>query len=380
MGNEQEFSHNDALSFLNLKGELKGKLLAAHAAVQKNLPFIARIAIALYDPQTKILKTYLHSSGVDNPLEHYQSLIDNAPSLKEILEKGKSRVINNMLTFEGSDKKHHRRLGRQGYAASYTMPMFNNGDFFGFLFFNSYEKEVFTEKALEELDLHGHLISLMLINELSTIQTLGAAIKTTSHMTHHRDPETGSHLDRMSRYSRLIAEILADKYELDDDYIEQIFMFSPLHDIGKIAIPDHILLKTGKLTEDEMNIMRTHSQKGKEIIDDLLENFGMDNISHANILRNIAAYHHETINGTGYPEGRSGDDIPLEARIVAVADIFDALTSERPYKKAWSIEDAFEALAQMAGEKLDQDCVDALLSHREEVEKIQRQFKESMFG
>lgn len=380
MSDEQDFSHNDALSFLNLKGELKGKLLAAHKAVQKNLPFIARIAIALYDPQTKILKTYLHSSGVDNPLEHYQSLIDNAPSLKVILEKGKPRVINNMLTFEDSDKKHIRRLGRQGYAASYTMPMFNNGDFFGFLFFNSYEKEVFTEKALEELDLHGHLISLMLINELSNIQTLGAAIKTTSHMTHHRDPETGSHLDRMSRYSRLIAEILADKYELDDDYIEQIFMFSPLHDIGKIAIPDHILLKTGKLTDDEMNIMRTHSQKGKEIIDDLLENFGMDKISHANILRNIAAYHHETINGTGYPEGRSGQDIPLEARIVAVADIFDALTSERPYKKAWSIEDAFEALAEMAGEKLDQDCVDALLSHREEVEEIQRQFKESMFG
>ncbi len=380
MSNGQDFSHNDALSFLNLKGELKSKLLAAHAVVQKNLPFIARIATALYDPQTKILKTYLHSSGVDNPLEHYQTLIDNAPSLKEILEKAKPRVINNMLTFEDSDKKHIRRLGRQGYTASYTMPMFNNGDFFGFLFFNSYEKEVFTEKALEELDLHGHLISLMLINELSTVQTLSAAIKTTSHMTHHRDPETGSHLDRMSRYSRLIAESLADKYALDDDYIEQIFMFSPLHDIGKIAIPDYILLKTGKLTDDEMNIMRTHSQKGKEIIDDLLGNFGMENMAHANILRNIAAYHHETINGTGYPEGRSGQDIPLEARIVAVADIFDALTSERPYKKAWSVDDAFEALIQMSGEKLDQDCVEALLSHREEVEEIQRQFKESMFG
>ncbi len=380
MSNGQDFSHVDALAFLNLKGELKSKLLSAHAAVKKNLPFVARIAIALYDPQTKILKTYLHSSGVDNPLEHYQTLIDNAPSLKEILEKGKPRVVNNMLTFEDSDKKHIRRLGRQGYAASYTMPMFNNGDFFGFLFFNSYEKEVFTEKTLEELDLHGHLISLMLINELSTVQTLSAAIKTTSHMTHHRDPETGSHLDRMSRYSRLIAEVLADKYALDDDYIEQIFMFSPLHDIGKIAIPDYILLKGGKLTDDEMDIMRTHSQKGKEIIDELLGNFGMENMAHANVLRNIAAYHHETINGTGYPEGRSGQDIPLEARIVAVADIFDALTSERPYKKAWSNDDAFEALMQMSGEKLDQDCVDALLSHREEVEAIQRQFKESLFG
>ena len=380
MNNEQDYSHNDALAFLNQKGSLKSKLVAAHQAAQKNMPFVARIAIALYDPETKLLKTYLHSSGEDNPLEHYQAIIDNAPSLKKMFEQGKPRVINNMLTFEESNVKHHQRLGRQGYAASYTLPMFHNGDFFGFLFFNSYETEVFTEKVLEELDLHGHLISLMIINELSTVQTLSAAIKTTSHITHHRDPETGSHLDRMSRYSRMIAQVLADKYDLDDDYIEQIFMFSPLHDIGKIAIPDHILLKNGKLTDAEMDVMRTHSQKGKEIIDDLLENFGMDNMSHAIILRNIAAYHHETINGTGYPEGRSGQDIPLEARIVAVADIFDALTSERPYKKAWSNDDAFAALEEMAGEKLDQDCVDALLSHREEVEEIQRQFKESMFS
>ena len=380
MEDDKSYSHKDTLSFLNQKGSLKNKLVSAHKVVQKNLPFIARIAIALYDPGTKLLKTYLHSSGEDNPLEHYQTLIDNAPSLKQILDKGKPRVINNMLTFEDSDKKHIQRLGRQGYAASYTLPLFNNGDFFGFLFFNSYETDVFTEKALEELDLHGHMLALMVINELSSIQVLSAAIKTTSHITHHRDPETGSHLDRMSRYSRLIAQALAEKYDLDDSYIEQIYMFSPLHDIGKIAIPDYILLKNGKLTYDEMEIMKTHSQKGKEIINELIQNFGMDNISHANILRNIATYHHETINGTGYPEGRSGDDIPLEARIVAVADIFDALTSKRPYKEAWSNDDAFTALNEMAGEKLDQDCVDALYTHREEVEEIQNQFKESLFS
>lgn len=380
MENDERFSHNDALSFLNQKGPLKNKLISAHGVVIKRFPFIARIAIALYDPPTKMLKTYLHSSGTDNPLEHYQTIIDNAPSLKEILDQGKPRVINNMLTFEDSNKKHHQRLGRQGYAASYTLPMFNNGSFFGFLFFNSYEKDVFTEKVLEEMDLHGHLIALMVVSELSSIQTLNAAIKTTSHITHHRDPETGSHLDRMSRYSRLIAQALAEKYDLDDNYIEQIFMLSPLHDIGKIAIPDHILLKNDRLTDEEMKIMRTHSEKGKEIIDELLDNFGLENITHATILRNIAAYHHETLNGTGYPEGRSGQEIPLEARIVAVADIFDALTSERPYKKAWSNDDAFAALKEMAGEKLDKDCVNAMLAHRKEIEEIQQQFKESMFG
>jgi len=379
MDDDKSYSHNDTLSFLNQKDSLKNKLISAHHAVQNKLPFITRIAIALYDPATRLLKTFLHSSGEDNPLEHYQALIDNAPSLKQILDKGKPRVINNMLTFEDSDKTHVRRLGRQGYMASYTLPLFNSGEFFGFLFFNSHEADVFTEKVLEELDLYGHMLALMVINELNSIQTLGAAIKTTSHITHHRDPETGSHLDRMSRYSRLIAQALADKYELDDSYIEHIFMFSPLHDIGKIAIPDYILLKNGKLTHDEMEIMKTHPQKGKDIINDLIKNFGMENISHTTILRNIATYHHETINGTGYPEGISGNDIPLEARIVAVADIFDALTSKRPYKEAWSNDDAFAALSEMAGEKLDQDCVNALLAKRMEVEEIQRQFKESKF-
>ncbi len=380
MEKDQSYSHDDVLAFLNQKGPIKHKLVEAHKVVKKRLPFVARVAIALYDAETKILKTYLHSSGTDNPLEHYQSLIDNAPSLKKMLDQGKPRVINNMLTFEDSEKKHIKRLGRQGYAASYTLPMFNNGDFFGFLFFNSYEKDVFNEKVLEQLDLHGHLIALMVINELSNIQTLSAAVKTTSHITHHRDPETGSHLDRMSRYSRLIAQAMADKYDLDDEYIEQIFMLSPLHDIGKIAIPDYILLKNDRLTDDEMVIMRTHAEKGKEIIDELLDNFGLENITHANILRNIAAYHHETINGTGYPEGKKGQDIPLEARIVAVADIFDALTSKRPYKPAWSNEDAFLALREMAGEKLDEDCVQALLDNEAAILEIQEQFKESMFG
>lgn len=380
MVKDEDFSHQDAQAFLNRSGSLKEKLIAAHESVQKYAPFIARIALALYDPKTRILKTYMHSSGEDNPLENYQTIIDNAPSLKEIFDRGKSRVINNMLTFEDSHKKHHQRLGRQGYAASYTMPMFNNGEFFGFLFFNSYEKEVFDEIILEKIDLHGHMITLMVINELNSIQTLTAAIKTSGHITHHRDPETGSHLDRMSRYSRMIAETLADKYHLDDSYIEHIFMFSPLHDIGKIAIPDNILLKPGKLTEEEMVVMRGHVQKGKVIIDDLLENFGLKNIDHIDTLRNITFSHHEMVNGRGYPEGKAGDEIPLEARIIAVADIFDALTSRRPYKEAWSNEEAFSALRQMAGEELDRDCVEALLSHSEAIEEIQIKFKENAIG
>ena len=372
--------HEDSLDALNEALPLQEKLEAAHRSVQAQFPFVSRIAVAIYDIETGTLKTYVHSSGGENPLDHYEAALEDAPSLQAMLERGLPRVINNPLTFEEGDHEHTVRIGRAGYAASYTLPIFNEGVFIGFVFFNSHEREVFTEPVLRQIDIYGHLVSLMVINELAAIKTLAAAIATTGRITHVRDPETGSHLDRMSRYSRLIARELAEKYQLDDSYVEHVFMFSPLHDIGKVGIPDRILLKPGALDEEEMTIMRTHAEKGAAIINDLIENFGLDNFEYKDVLRNIAACHHETMDGTGYPVGMKGNDIPLEARIVAVADVFDALTSARPYKSAWSNERAIELLQQLAGETLDRECVDALLDNMPEVEEIQRVFGENRYG
>jgi len=377
--NESMFEHQDALSELNQQISLKEKLVAAHKTLQEKFPFVARIAITIYDPETKVLKTYIHSSGDDNPIQNYQALLEDAPSLKEILKRGRPRVVNNLVTFEDSSKEHAQRIGRQGYAASYTMPIFYCGEFFGFMFFNSYDKNVFSEKVLNDIDVFGHLISLIIVNELSVVKILGGAVKTSTQMAHLRDPETGSHLDRMSRYSRLIANKLASKYDLDDEYIEHVFMFAPLHDIGKIAIPDNILLKPGPLDDEEREIMRTHADKGQTMIDDMVQNFGLGNINRIHILRNIAGYHHEAVNGTGYPEGKRQNEIPLEARIVAVADVFDALTSSRSYKEAWSNEKAINTLQELAGEKLDEDCVQALINSTSEILEIQQRFKETPY-
>jgi HD-GYP domain-containing protein (c-di-GMP phosphodiesterase class II) len=184
----------------------------------------------------------------------------------------------------------------------------------------------------------------------------------------------------MSRYSRLIAAELATKYDLDDTYIEHVFMFSPLHDIGKIGIPDNILFKPARLDNEEKNIMKTHVEKGRVMIDELLENFGLENIKYVDVLRNIAEFHHEAVNGQGYPAGKKGEQIPLEARIVAVADVFDALTSKRPYKDAWTNEKAIDTLKQLSGHTLDQDCVNALIDNMEQIEKIQKQFSENVYG
>lgn len=374
------FHHQDTLQRLNENLPLGEKLASVHSAIKEQFAFIDRIAVAIYDPKTDLLKTYVHSSDGQSPLEHYQAKLAKSSSLQEIITLKKPRVVNDLTIFANSDQTHAKSIKQKGYASSYTLPMYMNDNFFGFVFFNSNQKDAFTESALYHFDIIGHLISLLIINEQSSVRTLLATVKTAHDMTHHRDPETGAHIDRMSRYSRLIAVHIADNHNLDDEYIENVFLFSPLHDIGKIAITDNILLKKGKLSEEETKIMRTHAHKGGEIIDNMLKDHGLDSFENINILRNIAEYHHEAVNGTGYPKGLQGSEIPLEARIVAVADVFDALTSRRPYKEAWSNHDAYAMLQRLAGGQLDRECVDALIANKEQVEHIQEEFAEDPHG
>jgi len=370
--------HHDILQSLNKSGTLSDKLRAIHRKLGERHDFVDRIAVAMYDPKTDLLKTFLHSSGPDDPLSHYQAKLGESRSLREIRETGCPRVVDNMAVFGTVDKDHALRIAAYGYLSSYTLPMFANGAFFGFVFFDSYQKKAFCPDVLGDFDLFGHLISLVVINDLTNIRTMLATVKVARDITAFRDSELGAHLDRMAHYSRLIAKGLAEKYRFNDEFIEHIFLFSSLHDIGKIAMPDAILQKTDRLSPKEFELMKTHSEKGRRIIDAMMRDFGLDSVLHINILRNIAEYHHEAVNGMGYPHGIQGEAIPIEARIIAVADIFDALTNLRPYKKAWSNDAAFTLLRQLAGRRLDQDCVEALIRNACEIEQIQKQFRDQV--
>ena len=373
------FEHQDVFAAINGKSPLPRKIEIVHDLLKNRFDFISRVSVVIYDPKTDLLKTFVQSHDGENPLTLYSSRLSDSVSLQKILAQGRPRVVNDLDIFSNVTATHAKRIGARQYKSSYTKPMFMNGEFFGFLFFNSYRKNVFDEATLHYLDIVGHLMSLLVIHDLSIKRNLLAIVKTAANMTGQRDLETGTHLDRMSNFTRLIAREVAGKYQLNDELVEHIFLFSPLHDIGKIGISDAILLKPGKLTESEFEVMKGHAAKGGEIVDMMLENLGLDEFPHAEILGKIARYHHEAINGSGY-YGMLDGDIPIEAKIVAVADVFDALTSARPYKEAWSNERAFIFLRSMAGTKFDGDCVEALIKCRDEVEEIQKNFREDHFG
>lgn len=175
----------------------------------------------------------------------------------------------------------------------------------------------------------------------------------------YRDGDTGEHVSRVAQISALIAAALG----LPEDRCRMIYLAAPLHDIGKIGIADAILSKPGKLTPDELEIMRRHVLIGARI----LENGSSDVIRTAEL---IAQSHHERWDGAGYPDRLSGADIPVEARIVALADVFDALCSERPYKKAWPIDAARREIVSLSGTHFDPACVAAFEARWPEIEAL----------
>jgi len=360
-------AHYTLMAVSRVESNLSEHLKTIHTAIAARYPVIDRVALATYDGVSDILKTFVSSNKDGVVLDHYEAKLANVPALRSIAQNRQTRVVEDIAQEFTSSNRHTEWLKSRAYRSSLTVPIYRDSTLAGFLFFDSKQACSFEPDMTEFLQLFSNLISQLYLLQLQVVHGIVGSVHIASGLARIRDLETGAHLDRMAAYSRLIALKLAQSQPLSDEFIEYIFLFAPLHDVGKVGVPDSVLLKPGRLDAEEWVLMRRHVEIGESIVVQMGMDLGLGESMAFKIMRNIVAYHHERGDGSGYPRGLLMADIPLEARIVAVADVYDALSNKRPYKKAWT-EEAIVAEMQkeaMCG-RLDADCVDALLSFEAE--------------
>lgn len=346
---------------------LQERLCLIHARLQQIEPRLERLAFALYQPHNDLLSTYVshNSSGVT--LRFYDARLAEIPSLQQLAQAHRCRVVDDMAAALPRHSTHSRWLLEQGWRSSYTVPLYREESLLGFLFLNGLEPGLFTAALRQQLDPHLELLAAILVHELALADSLRVAVRLALRLTGLRDPETGAHVERVSLYSRLIAMELGKRHDLRSDFAEDLYLFAALHDVGKVAIPDEILHKPGPLDPAERRRMETHVQRGSELVEEMISGLHLVANPKVAMLRQVVAGHHEKLDGSGYPIGLTAEQIPLEARIVAVADIYDALSQARPYKPPLPEPEVERLLRQMeARGQIDGECLEILLRCREQ--------------
>jgi putative two-component system response regulator len=235
-----------------------------------------------------------------------------------------------------------------------------------------------TKRLQDEILQHRRELEVRVRERTRQVElTREVALFSLARLAESRDAETGDHLERIRCYVRIVAEEMSQWPTYADvmggKFVEEIYLSSPLHDIGKVGIPDRILLKPETLTDMETAIMKTHSLIGGDALRDADYEAGQN--SFLAMGRDIAYYHHERWDGKGYPNGLKGRDIPLAARIVTLADVYDALTSKRPYKEAYSHERSREIIISGSEKQFDPDVVEAFLRREQDFIKVRNTFQ-----
>ncbi len=338
------------------------------------------IGIALLDDSRKLLRaSYGVSDGSVSGMPERivgQTWRVTETSLGKLIETGETRIINDLEQYcEGRPMKSYNQvILESGIRSSITLPLKVSNKPVGIIFFSSTRKDAYKEEHINFLKTLVNSIAISFNQNIFINDLVFSSILALAKLAEARDEDTGEHLDRMKQYSRLIAELLYENEvypgEITPEYFDQIERFSPLHDIGKVGIRDGILLKPGKLTEHEFEEMKQHTLYGARVLRAAEENIAKRGRHLFGLGIEIAEGHHEKWDGTGYPAGKKGLEIPLSARIVALADVFDALTSKRPYKEAFSFDLSMSILEEGKGKHFDPNILEVFLANRSRVKQM----------
>ena len=351
------------------------ELYELHQTLLDQWPHLMRIAVALYDEQTGMLHTFVRSNQSQLFLNHYSAPLTEVPSLAEVAESGKPRVIKDLSVLNEARTEHSQTIS-QNFQSSLTERFYFNDALLGFIFYDATKVDYFDQHLAKQLSAYTRLMEALVTTDLLPIKTLIGLVETTKEITRLKDAETNKHLIRMASYMEIIVIELAEQYGFSDEQIEYMWFYAPLHDVGKLAIEDDILMKPGKLTPEEYATMQTHVAEGLTFLETIERNFKFQPLHHINILRDLIGAHHERWNGSGYPLGLGGEAIPIIGRIAAVADVFDAVSSDRVYRKTWSFEKAINYLIDNQGVLFDPNCVNALIKNKDRVFQVYKKYQE----
>ena len=305
----------------------------------------------------------------------------NETSLSNMIETKKG-IITNSISEELKKRPNSPSLlllEKEEIQSNLIIPLILNDIVFGYLFFSSLEENNYSESDLKLGVKIAQEISGILNTTYLTKKIFISMTNAFANLVEKKDNDTGDHILRMTHYSRIIAEGLMNhknpEYDVNQSFVNDIINYAPVHDIGKVGIPDSILKKPGKLTIEERKIMETHAIIGGDILNEVEEDLKIFDRDFFKMAMEIARGHHEKWDGSGYPRGLSASDIPLEARIVAIADVFDALSSKRVYKDDFGFEKSVEIINEGSGKHFDPELVKVFNNSLEEIEIIYEENK-----
>ncbi|KGY11729.1 phosphohydrolase [Vibrio tubiashii] len=343
--------------------------------MQVHLPKLDKVSFALYDEREHLLKSYADSSSLSLSLTHFEAPLSSLPYLKKSIENRSKAFLNDVRYLHPSP--HIDSLLEEGYHSSVAIPTFVGSSFKGFIFLNSNQKQAFCPHDIEVVKPYLKMLEAAIFSEY---QLITALIEKSNKLV-ARSPvyqkESFSHKQRVSTYTNIIALALADRYGFDDEYVEHLTLLSQYHDMGKVMVPPELLCKQLPLTWEETQTLREHIRYGEEIVNRFVSELNASDHSSAQLMRDVVSYHYEFLDGSGYPHHLNGNTIPISAKIVCVANIFDALTTHKPYKQAWSVPYALLELEKMVCEgKLDANCVNALREQQHQLKSIIQRYPE----
>lgn len=311
----------------------------------------------------------------------YKKMLSLRSSLTYVVSEQNVRVVNDLKRLNQNERTV--KLLQTGHRSSYTSPLIYDGKTIGVLFINADTESYFDcQKLQRDCAFISQIVNGLILKHCERQHHLRSALAIALNIGHARDPETKEHLIRMGKYSELLARLLADTHPIDNKFIHSIAHYAPFHDIGKYKIPDNVLFSDKRFSPDDRKVMSKHTIYGVEIIDEVLCYIDKDWVvgSDMGLLKNIIRHHHERYDGSGSPDNLSGTNIPLESRIVTLADVFDALLSKRAYKQAWSMEDVIAYIKENRGSLFDPECVDLLLDNLDQFVAIRDKNRDEIGG